>query len=179
RLLSATRFRSVRDCSTNTRACRSCSEYIRAVPCLFVGNFDFEVRLIRSGSLPWHLERLNAELSPVWSAIATDGDAVWMPTAIDPGVFDRLATRGLPRLMPVADPSLLRHTHRLVFWGENAWAKLAASKWGFGWNGCDPDIVRQVNSRRFKFECERRFDLLPEGATIVETVNQLEQALQP
>ncbi|MGC1272386.1 MAG: hypothetical protein WBC44_01670 [Planctomycetaceae bacterium] len=147
------------------------------MPRLFVGNFDFEHRFGREGTLPRHLVEINAALAPVWATIADDGDAVWTPTPIDLAIFDRLARQRLPRLTPVAEPQMLDREFEFVFWGENEWARSAAQRWGRTWLGCEPDIVRRVNSRRFKFELERRFDVLPDGAALVGNVEELATAL--
>lgn len=148
------------------------------MPRLFVGNFDFEHRLASPGTLPRQLERINAELAPVWTAIADNGDAVWTPIPIAPATFDKLAERGLPRLIPTADPSSLRTSHRLVFWGENDWANAMATQWGFGWQGCDPAIIHRVNSRRFKFALEQRLGVLLPGSAIVERPDELALAIE-
>lgn len=144
------------------------------MPRLFVGNFDFEHRLAcGEGTLPRHLDRLNAELSPLWAAVADPGDAVWTPMPLDRGVFDRLAGRGLPRLTPVVEPSALPGWYEVVFWGENAWAQGAARRWCLRHDGCDPAVVRRLNSRRFKFELERRFGLALEGSAVAKTPAEL------
>lgn len=148
------------------------------MPRLFVGNFDFEYRLaVDGGTLPNRLERINAELAPAWTAFAEDGDVVWTPTPIDPAIFDCLVRQGLPQLRPVAEPGSLDGEFELVFWGENGWAKSAARRWGRAWHGCNPEIVRRVNSRRFKFELEQRFGVLPVGAALVGNVDELVTAL--
>ncbi len=46
--------------------------------CLFIGNFDFEYRLAdsRTRQLTASLERINAELASVWTAVSDEGDDI-------------------------------------------------------------------------------------------------------
>ncbi|HEX6984899.1 MAG TPA: hypothetical protein VF170_05960, partial [Planctomycetaceae bacterium] len=149
------------------------------MPRLFVGNFDFEHRLAwGAGTLPRSVERVNAELAPVWTAVAEEGDAVWTPAPIDPTIFDRLADRGLPRLRPVFDPGTLCGDGTPVFWGEDEWAREAAGRWGLRWNGCDPTTVRRVNSRRFKCALERRFGVDLPGSAMAQSAVELASAVE-
>ena len=82
-------------------------------------------------------------------------------------------------LRGVADPGTCAGSHRLVFWGENEWARTAAARWGFNWNGCEPSIVRRVNSRRFKFALERRLDVAVPVSAITESISELQNAVDP
>ena len=148
------------------------------MPRLFIANFDFEHRLAcGQGTLPKVIARINSELAPVWAAIADDGDAVWTPTPIDPGIFQRIVSAGLPRLSAVIDPQAVPGWYDLVFWGENEWAARAADRWKLRWDGCDAAIVRRVNSRRFAFAVEQRLGLALPGSAIVENPRQLATAI--
>lgn len=148
------------------------------MPRLFVGNFDFEHRLAcGGGTLPRNIEQVNAAFCPVWAAVAEDGDAVWTPAPVDPAVFEGFAAFGLPRFWPVADPSALPAWYEATFWGENAWAAASAKRWCLRWEGCDPGIVRRVNSRRLKHDLERRLGVLPTGAHITATPDEFGAAV--
>ena len=145
---------------------------------LFVGNFDFEHRLAcGEGSLPRRLEAINADLAPAWLAVAEDGDAIWMPEGDAAGRLRGWARHGLPEVTAVADPRTLPGFCEAVFWGENDWARTSAQRWGLRWHGCDPAIVRRVNSRRFKIELERRLGLDLPGSEVVATVEELAEAV--
>lgn len=147
------------------------------MPYVFVGNFDFEHRLAcGGGTLPRNLERVNAELAPVWTAVAESGDTVWTPTPIDPAVFERLTGLGLPRLWPVTDPKALPGWYEVVFWGENDWTQSSARRWCLRHDGCDPGVVRKVNSRRFKLEIERRLGVDLPGSAVATSVAELSAA---
>jgi hypothetical protein len=149
-----------------------------AMPRVFVGNFDFEHRLAcGGGTLPRNVEQVNTSLCPVWAAVADEGDAVWVPAPIDPAVFHRLAGFGLPRLLPVADPGALPAWYEATFWGGNEWAAVSASRWCLRWEGCDPRVVRRVNSRRFQHDHERRLGVLPTGAEIAVTPEEFAVAV--
>jgi len=148
------------------------------MPRVFVGNFDFEHRLAcGEGTLPRNLDRLNAELAPVWAAVAEEGEAVWTPHPNEPGALDRLAGLGLPRLTAVADPATLPGWYEAVYWGENEWSRASARRWCLRHDGCDPKVVRRVNSRRFKFELEQRLGVELAGAAIAESVADLAHAI--
>lgn len=148
------------------------------MPRLFVGNFDFEHRLAcGGGTIPRHLDRLNAELAPVWTAIAEPGDAVWTPLPIAPTCFERLSKLGLPRLTRVDDPSTLPGWYDLVFWGENEWSRETGRRWCMRHGACDPTVARRVNSRRFKFALERQLGVELEGSAVAETPEELAAAI--
>jgi hypothetical protein len=138
------------------------------LPSLFVGNFDFEHRLaFGTGSLPRRLEEINASLAPVWVAASEQGDAVWTASPNAPAVFERLSALGLPRVRAASDVSDLGEPHHLVFWGENEWAAaFAAINRRSVWEGCDPGVVRRVNSRTYKHAVERKLGVSLEDSAL-------------
>ncbi|MDQ3329611.1 MAG: hypothetical protein M3552_02990 [Planctomycetota bacterium] len=148
------------------------------MPRLFVGNFDFEHRLAYgAGSLPRRLDEINAALAPAWMAIAEPGDAVWTPSIATGNVLERLASHGLPQLWAVTNPVELRGPHQPVFWGENDWTVEFARRWELPWEGCDPAIVRRVNSRRFKHAVEHNLNVALEGAAVSHSTEDLANAV--
>lgn len=145
---------------------------------LFVGNFDFEHRLAYGdGALPRRLEEINTALAPTWIAIAEAGDAVWTTSSDAPALFDRLESVGLPPVRAVGEPSELREPCQLVFWGENTWAAQFAARLKAPWSGCDPAIVRRVNSRCYKQGLEKRLGILLSGAAITRSAEELIAAI--
>lgn len=150
----------------------------RQVPSLFVGNFDFEHRLAcRSGSLPKSLSEVNARLAPAWFTIAEPGDAVWIASEEAADELARLAEIGLPRVQPVCEANELHQPHRPVFWGENDWAVEFTRQWELTWHGCDPFIVRHVNSRRFKHQLEMELGVALGRSVCVASVDELKLAV--
>ena len=129
------------------------------------------------GDLPRKLERRNAILAPSWLLIATEQDAIWWPHSEPPPSAERLIAVGLPRVTFIADPQPLARTHQLVFWAEDAWAQRIHAEWGFTWEGCDPEIVKQANSRRFQTELEQEFGVAPEGLRLVANLQELTGAI--
>lgn len=148
------------------------------MPRLFVGNFDFEHRLAYGDvALPRRLEEINAALAPAWTAIAEAGDAIWWPFESAPPCLKLISDCGLPRLDYVANPLSLSERYDLVFWGENAWAQSLAAAWRRPWRGCDPAIVRRVNSRVWRSELERRLEVAPTGLAVARTDEELSAAI--
>lgn len=148
------------------------------LPSLFVGNFDFEHRLAYGdGSLPQRLEMINTSLAPAWVAIAKPGDAVWVTSQQAAAELERLAEIGLPRVRPVFEPSKLEERYHAVFWGENEWAVEFAKRWQLEYQGCDPPVVRRVNSRRFKHRLETELGVTLDGATCTTSTDELTRAV--
>jgi hypothetical protein len=148
------------------------------MPRLFVGNFDFDHRFaFGGGPLPKAVERINADWSPIWAAVADDGDAVWRSATLDSAIFDQLADLGLPRLRPVRDPAECLNIQEVIFWGENDWAADFARRWRLPWTGNDPAVVRHVNSRRFKLALEQRLGVALSGSRLATTITELAQAI--
>lgn len=152
-------------------------ERVTPVPRLFVANFDFEHRLAcGDGTPPRVMERMNSDFCAIWAAVAEEGDAVWVPQPIDKGVFYRLAAQGLPRLRYIHDPSELPGWYEATFWGETEWARTVSRRWCLRWEGCDPRLSRLMNSRRFKHDLERQLGVLPPGAALAGSVDEVVSA---
>jgi len=137
------------------------------MPRLFVGNFDFEHRLGEAHRvLPARLARLNAELATAWLAIADDGDWVWTPGEVPQTFWDQIAAQGLPRLQPVRDWTQFQSRATFVPWGWTA-ALIERTRRPEGSTPApDPQVVRQLNSRRWSAEREAAWSIgLDHGAT--------------
>jgi hypothetical protein len=149
------------------------------LPSLFVGNFDFEHRLAYgNGPLPQRLEAVNARLASAWLAIVEPGDAVWIASRDAAGELERLAEIGLQGARAVFNPAELTEPHRVVFWGENDWAVEFAKRSQLEWRGCDPAIVRRVNSRRFKHQLETTLSVMLDGASCTTSIDELASAVE-
>ncbi len=148
------------------------------MPSLFVGNFDFEHRLAYGdGPLPQRLEAVNARLAPAWVAIAEPGDAVLIASRDAAQDLEHLADSSLPSVRPVFNPVELTEPHRVVFWGDNECAVEFARRWQLEWRGCDPAIVRRVNSRRFKHQLETTLGVVLDGAACTTSIDELTSAV--
>lgn len=154
------------------------------MPRVFVANYDFEHELAAGRrELPRHVQQLAAELTTAWYAIADPEDLVWSPVA--PPEFDTSELRSCgdtpPRIV-TRDQDLPRGADwELVPWG---WTPSLLA-WGrkLGWTCPAPplDLVREVNSRCFRWQLERSLAIeIPSSAVITSTadlVRHLEQHL--
>ncbi|MBX3437375.1 MAG: hypothetical protein KF861_07800, partial [Planctomycetaceae bacterium] len=146
---------------------------------LFVGNFDFETQLARRSNSPSAaaLQRVVAELAPVWIPIADDDDRVWCPEPVDSTFFDRMQQHGLPRVRPISQLSDVPSGCELVPWG---WTE-EIIRWGRAVGArikAPPlDVVRLTNSRRFSHQLEVDWGLGLPDAAAAETMAELMEAI--
>jgi hypothetical protein len=148
------------------------------MPRLFVGNFEFEHRLCEAHrTLPARLARLNAELASSWLAIADDHDFVWTPGEIPVEFWNQMAALGLPRLRPIADWTRLEADATLVPWGwtQELFNHARVSSWRAA--APSPDVVRQVNSRRWSAERETAWSVGLEHAAACSSVDDIAAAI--
>ncbi len=173
---------------------------------LFYGNFSFEHQLagVSAGELPRKLRRLDAELAAVWMGMAEAGDCIWMPERPD-DVFceERGATAGLtssangvlvlekpgdfagddcgPCIALLGEPAVApgKGLDELVLcpWGWSEEVVQFARENGWRINTPPLDVVRRANGRGFSFGLEQEFDCGPDGATVVESLDELDTAI--
>jgi hypothetical protein len=149
-----------------------------SLPTLFVGNFDFEHRLAYGDKpLPIRVEEMIAKLAPAWVAIAEPGDAVRVTSDEAATRIEQLAGIGLPAVRPVFKPHELPELHRPVFWGENESTIKFACEWRLERHGCNPTVVRRVNSRRFKHQLETKLGVVLDDAACFEDHIDLSHAI--
>lgn len=155
---------------------------------LFVGNFDFETRLPGEGktagvggTLPARLARLNAEMAPLWLAVAEEGDAIWCPEPIPEPFWSSLAERGLPRVHPISRLEDLRTVGpaQLVPWGWNADSAGWATRLGLRFDAPPLGVVRAANSRRYSAEWETQLGAALPGAGPCTSLADVEARLAP
>ena len=148
---------------------------------LFFGNFDFEAGLAepaaREEQTSARIRRLNAEMAPLWLAVAEDGDAVWCPERIDEPFWSDMAARGFARVVPVSRLDEAPRGARLCPWGWNQrivdWGRAS----GLSIEAPPLDVIRAANSRRFSWEWEMRLATALPGAALVESLDGLQAAL--
>ena len=150
------------------------------MPRLFVGNFDFEHRLAdpRSTQLSATLQRINAELAAVWTAIAEDGDFLWTPESIDPDFFEQLAGRGFSKVNPVTTEGAVVGPVQLCPWGWTDRLRYWANQYGWECNPPPVEAIRAGNSRRFSAGLEREWNIGLPGASEIQSVDRLIEALE-
>jgi hypothetical protein len=153
------------------------------LPRIFIGNFDFEHELAARSVTPTGaravVQQVSSELARAWVAVAEEDDIVLASGPIDRAEFADLAAAGaaVPRFVRNLDAVREIANLELVPWGWTpAMADLAAER---GWSSHRPplEIVRQVNSRAFRWELEPAFGVgLPESA-IANSVDGLREII--
>jgi len=144
---------------------------------LFVGNFDFETRLAGgaaggSATLPAKIARLNAEMAPLWLAVADEGDAIWCPEPIAEPFWSSLADAGLPRVHPVTRLEEVSAAARLYPWGWNSDVAAWGARAGLTIDAPPLEVVRAANSRKYSAEWESRLGrALPGAATCTSLID--------
>lgn len=155
---------------------------------IFLGNFNFEHELAAdrpagTGTGGWTGptndtdRQIHASLATAWVAIARANDLVVTADSMGDVAFSELAALGWP--VPQF-ATLDRQTERvddatLVPWGWSpAMTALAASR---GWACPSPrtDVIRRINSRRFRLELEREFGEVLPGAGAAESIERLRE----
>lgn len=155
------------------------------MPRVFFGNLDFEHELaapagqahpLAIGKTP---KPRGADLAWAWTAIAeaeevilTDGDF----TAVD---FDELARLGLPipRFLSLASPPNESPPGTLIPWGwTSSVLNLGRAR---GWNCFAPpiEVVREVNTRAFRFALEEQWEIALPGAVLITSLEQSEKSI--
>lgn len=162
------------------------------MPRLFFGNFDFEHELagledakaaraddILGGRRRTEGRQTRAELAWAWVAIAEADDFVVAPAEIRPDEFAALAELGVPIpqfLNNNRDIAALRDVE-LVPWGwTNSLVSIGKSR-GFRCLAPPAEVVRCVNSRAFRLELEREWNVGLPGAAAVGSISELESLL--
>jgi hypothetical protein len=149
------------------------------MPRLFVGNFDFEHRLAEPRRvLPARLARSNAEMASAWLSIADDGDFAWTPGEIAHEFWEAIAAEGFPRLQPVADWTRFEGRVTLVPWGWTPDLHDHGRVHGWVTNAPLPDVVRQVNSRRWSAEREAAWSVGLDFARVCHSLEDVHAAIQ-
>lgn len=146
------------------------------MPRVFVGNFDFEHELT-SGKrqLTREAELLAADLVSAWMAMADQADVIWSPTGVPAYDFRDLRELGvtLPRFIS-RTAELPRGTEwQLVPWGWTA--ELATWGRARGWHCDSPpeNVVRQVNSRIFRWELEAELGVALPGSAVLRNADEV------
>lgn len=148
-------------------------------PRLFWGNITFERQLEVTGNTPSRsLQRLEAELSSMWLAMARPGDVIYSPQ----GVSKEFATQ-----LPIAREVLWWDGSsplpfeadfiEFVPWGWSAAAVHQARAWKCSVVAPPVDVVRFSNSREFSAQQELELSSQLPGATTLHSMGDLRAAV--
>ncbi|MFO1019608.1 MAG: hypothetical protein U0903_02730 [Planctomycetales bacterium] len=136
------------------------------MPRLFLGNFDFEHELAGRPrtNLDQNLKDINRSLASTWLAIAEPDDLILVEDPPD---------RPLPH--PFITPAELHRAKDfpLTPWGWTPAMVAFAEKHNLRAHHPPLDVVRRVNSRQFRFQLEQEFNIAPDGATEIHSLDQL------
>jgi len=157
------------------------------MPRVFLGNFDFEHELAAgpAGEDPLSPHRLTSvhrrsEFFWTWLPVIEPEDFLAAPNRVDPADFGGLKNLGLvlPHFVYTQqDVDALREVE-LVPWG---WAGSVVSLGqSLGWHCPAPplDVVRQMNSREFRFALENELNVGLASAQIVGSTNDLQAVVK-
>lgn len=155
---------------------------------IFFGNFDFEHELATaSGALARRhdptaraAEKAASDRDWVWVAIAQADDVVLTAGEIDRADFSQLADLGLPIPQFVASNCETLHIPGalLVPWGWTDGVRALGR--ARGWECVAPaaEVVRQVNSRAFRYDVEREWNIGLVDAAVASSLDELEAVIQ-
>lgn len=150
---------------------------------LFLGNFEFEHEL--AGRTPDHgvsgsrVRQAVRGLAAAWVAIAEPEDMILTPDPVLPGDLEELESLGrrLPRFVPFDSGRRAEVTGRLVPWGCSPSMIELARERSWSTSLPHPDVVRQVNSRRERFDLEQSLGVALPGMQLVESIDELERTV--
>lgn len=148
------------------------------MPRLFVPNFDFEHQLVDSAAqTPARLNRLNAELSTAWLAIAEDSDVLWTPEPIHSDFFRAAAEAGLPRVTGMMQPARLPGPIECVPWGWTDRLRVLCLERGWTADAPSAAAVATANSREFSSRLEHAWNIALPEAGPAASMSDVEQRL--
>jgi hypothetical protein len=160
---------------------------------IVLGNFDFEHELpvsVASAALAsmharetvWRAtgRSLGSERFSAWLPVTEADDCIVVPGPVDRSDFEGLVELGLPvprRFIQAGDFDSLRGVE-LVPWG---WTRsILALGQSHGWKCAAPPlaVVREVNSRDFRFKLEHEYGIGLAGAELVDSIDGLERVVR-
>lgn len=147
---------------------------------LFVGNFSFEEQRRMRQRPNAVVRQLEAELACVWLSVAATGDAILCPESIPAEYWSRMSEAGCPAVDPVRPSDLPRlgDIDEIVPWGWSPSIRALAEQTGNHVSIPEQSSIWGVNSRRFSFELEASLNVLPTGARLVESLDDLQDVLR-
>jgi hypothetical protein len=163
------------------------------MPRIFLGNFDFEHELARhadkvSPAIPAAAARVRkvfggptgSDLSWAWLAIAAADDFIIAPGEIDVREFNPLAELGLPvpRFVHERHPIDEIKGATLVPWGWTASAVALGALYDWDCPAPPIEVVRQANSREFRFDLEHEWHVGLSGAALVDSLDEIPDVLE-
>jgi hypothetical protein len=134
--------------------------------------FDLEL----GGFAVCHRARDAAEITALFAVVGTAGDYVLCDVDVPDEYWAYLNSCGLQCPQPVYRGQLCRECAGQP-WGWNANAVSRLESAGAACSHPSLDVVRRLNSRRFSCELCARYGFGVEGATLVESPEQLQQVL--
>ncbi|MCA9097299.1 MAG: hypothetical protein KDA36_02895, partial [Planctomycetaceae bacterium] len=144
------------------------------MPRIFLSNFDFEHELAGgvTGREDRRLAEINRSLSICWEPLIGEGDLIANVAA--GGTLEFLDAR---TMLPTGQRPT-KTDWKLVPWGWSESAREIALNLGLQIDVPNPEIVRRVNRRSFRFELEREFEIGPVDSVLIRSEADLRQAIQ-
>jgi hypothetical protein len=147
------------------------------MPRHFLSNFDFEAGL--SSYLPASSKptlRRNNELAFAWLSIAQPGDVILVDQLPDPAFAHQLESLGRSGVSFAhsADPVDCQST--IVPWGWEPRIVQWADRRRLSIDAPLVDVVRDVNSRGFSFDCEEALRCGLDGQCVCSTISEAERS---
>ncbi len=143
------------------------------MPRIFLGNFDFEYELAGTPTSRENpkLADINRRLSLAWAPLLQPGDLVAHSDSSGTLQFHDPAD---PQTRIFPDPAI---SWELVPWGWSSSAHCLAKSLAISIEGPDPEIVRHVNRRSFRFQLECELGIALPGAALIQSQQDLRAAL--
>ena len=155
---------------------------------IFLGNFNFEHELAAASdlrALPHSgtdraAELLGSDRNWAWISIAEPEDIVLTDAEIVAADFSQLAKLGLPipRFMEIVSQDHSLSHGRLVPWGWTDGVRALGQERGWECVAPPTSIVRRVNSRVFRFEVEREWNIGLAESAAASSLDELEAIVQ-
>ena len=162
--------------------------YNTGVSRIFLGNFNFEHDLAdSSGTLAERHSRqsragelVGSDRNWAWVSIAQTDDVVLTAAEIAAADFLQLAELGLPipRFVASAGQTVPIPNARLVPWGWTESVRAIGKLRGWECVAPPTEVVRRLNSRVFRYEVEREWDIGLAGAAVASSLDELDAVLQ-
>lgn len=149
---------------------------------IFLGNFNFEHELAPAphGGTDRAAHIAGSDRDWAWVAIAKRDDIVLTESQFAAVDFSELAELGLPipHFVAFADETFPIHNGQLVSWGWTESVRAIGNSRGWECVGPPIDVVRQVNSRAFRYGVECEWNIGLAGSAVARSLDELEAVVQ-
>jgi hypothetical protein len=150
---------------------------------VFFGNFDFEHDLAAGTmaeiGMRAAVRQAGTERARAWVAVAAAEDLVFANRPVDPAEFADLVAAGspVPRFFCDLDSLGNEENLELVPWGWTPATPALAAERGWACRGPACEIVRQVNSRAFRWELEAGLGVSLPGSAVARSIEGLRKII--